>query len=364
MLSMVALTGYRDKPTDGVVDYCNFLRQALAKRGVQLQVVALPVDEQSWWPALRHLWRQACGWRGCWVLLQYTALAWSRRGFPFLTLAALAILRMRGARCAIVFHEPGGLDGPRAIDHMRCRFQNWTVRTLHRFSSKSVFTVPLETIPWRRHASNNSAFIPLGANIPENLADRVIPGNSEAPKTVVVFCVSEPPYRQQEVEDISSATRAVAADAGIKLRVIFVGRGTLEANDEINRAFEGSQIEVCNRGLLEAEEITRLFSESHAMLAVRGKLYLRRASALAGIACGLPIIGYAGAAQGTIIEEAGVTLVPFGDRETLSKALRDILTKPTLWQEMHEKNVRVQQQYLSWDALATSYIEFFAESSA
>ncbi|MGA7622674.1 MAG: hypothetical protein WB630_03205 [Candidatus Acidiferrales bacterium] len=142
---MVALTGYRDKPTDGVVDYCNFLRQALAKRGVQLQVVAVPVDEQSWWPALRRLWRQAGGWRGCWVLLQYTALAWSRRGFPFLTLAALAILRMRGARCAIVFHEPGGLDGPRAIDHMRCRFQNWTVRTLHRFSSKSVFTVPLET---------------------------------------------------------------------------------------------------------------------------------------------------------------------------------------------------------------------------
>lgn len=364
MLSLVALTGYRDNPTDGVVDYCKFLQQALARRGVQLQVATVSLDDRGWWLALWHLWRQAREWRQHWVLLQYTALAWSRRGFPFLALAALAILRMRGARCAIVFHEPGGIDGPRAIDHTRCGFQNWTVRTLHRHSAKSIFTVPLNMVRWLGNARKDSAFIPLGANIPENLADKIATDNSEAPKTVVVFCVSELPYRQQEIGDISSATRAVAAGAGIKLRVIFVGRGTSEARDEIDRAFQGSQIEVSNRGLCEAQEITRIFSESDVMLAVRGKLYLRRASALAGLACGLPIIGYAGAAQGTIIEQAGVALVPFGDREALGKVLRDVLTKPSLWQEMHEKNVCVQRQYFSWDVVAASYIEFFAESSA
>ena len=175
MLSLVALTGYRDKPTDGVVDYCKFLQQALAKRGVQLQVAAVPRGDQGWWLALRQLWRQARGWRQHWVLLQYTALAWSRRGFPFLALAALAILRMRGARCAIVFHEPGGIDGPRAIDHMRCGFQNWTVRMLHRlFEQERVLLCRSIRFAWLGRAPKNAAFIPLGANIPENLADRIV----------------------------------------------------------------------------------------------------------------------------------------------------------------------------------------------
>lgn len=363
---MVALTGYRDQPTDGVVDFCNFLSRALAKHRVQLQVVTLPLDERgSGLRALRRLWREARAWRFHWVLLQYTTLAWSRRGFPLLALAALAILKIRGTRCTIVFHEPAGMNGPHAIDHIRYGFQNWTVQTLHRFSEKSVFTVPLNMIPWLKSAREKSAFIPLGANIPENLTQRTAAAASErTQKTVAVFCVSEPPYRQREIDEISSAARSVAAATGMKFRVLFVGRGTSEAKDEIDHAFQGSQIEVCNRGLCEAEEITRLLGESDVMLAVRGRLYLRRASALAGVACGLPMIGYAGAAQGTIIEEAGIKLVPFGDREALSTALRDILTNPDLWLEMHEKNVRVQRQYFSWDAVATEYLKFFAEEPA
>ena len=100
----------------------------------------------------------------------------------------------------------------------------------------------------------------------------------------------------------------------------------------MTRAFQGTQIEVCNRGLCDPAEVTRIFSESDAMLAVRGRLYLRRGSALAGLACGLPIIGYAGAAQGTVIEEAGIALVPYGDAEALGAALRSVLTNPDLWQ--------------------------------
>ena len=157
------------------------------------------------------------------------------------------------------------------------------------------------------------------------------------------------PYAQLRTQELSYIT--------------FVGRGTFEAKDEIERAFQGSQIEICNRGLCEADEVARILSESDAMLAVRGRLYLRRASALAGLACGLPIVGYEGASQGTVIEQAGVALVPFGDREALGTALRSILTDSNLWQQMHEKNVRMQQQYFSWDVIAASYIQFFTERS-
>ena len=270
--------------------------------------------------------RESAAWRGQWVLLQYTALGWSRRGFPIAALLAVAILRLRGARCAILFHEPSGAAGPRLIDRIRCAFQDWTVRALHRLTEKSVFTVPLDAFPWLSHAPGRAVYIPLAPNIPENLTPRTATSIQNDPrKTVVVFCVSGPPHQQREVGEIAYAARAAVA-AGIQLRVIFLGRGTVEAKVEIDRAFHGTPIEVCNLGIVERTEVTRIFSESDAMPArVRGKLYLRRGSALAGLACGLPIFGYAGGVtSSTFIEEAGIALVPFADLAgSWGRALQD-----------------------------------------
>ena len=44
------------------------------------------------------------------ILLQYTALSWSRRGIPFGAVATLGVLRSRGVRCVVVFHEPSRQD--------------------------------------------------------------------------------------------------------------------------------------------------------------------------------------------------------------------------------------------------------------
>lgn len=291
-----------------------------------------------------------------WILPQYTALGWSKRGFPVGALACAAILRLRGARCAMLFHEPEGVSGSRVLDQIRGAFQNWTVRTLHRFTEKSIFTIPLDTVSWLPRNDSKSASIPLGPNIPENLTNRsAMQHQSGSSKTVVVFCLSKSPYGEREIGDIASATR-FAASLGIKLRVIFVGRGTSEAKNTIDSAFAESGIEVCNRGLCDAPEVTRIFSEADLMLAVRGSLYLRRGSALAGLACGLPIVGYGGAALGTIIEEAGIALVPFGDHQALGRAIRDIVSNADLWRQMHEKNLYIQQKYLSWNVIAAEFV--------
>jgi hypothetical protein len=363
MPDMIALLGRRDEPTDGVADYSELLSRALSKRGIEVQAARVPWDKIGWSRALWHLFRESATWRGKWVVLQYTAMGWSRRGFPIGALVSVAIVKLRGARCATVFHEPSGTSGPRVIDRIRGAFQDWTVRNLHRLSRKGVFTVPLSSVSWLSDVPGRAAFIPLAPNIPENLTPRTATSiQSESRKTVVVFCVSEPPHQQREISEIAHAAR-VASVAGIRLRVVFVGRGTSEARAEIDRAFSGTQIEICNRGVCERAEVTRIFSESDVMLAVRGRLYLRRGSALAGLACGLPIIGYAGASKGTVIEEAGIALVPFSDKEALGAALCKILTNPELWQEMHEMNRRVQRDYLSWDATGATYAEFFAGKS-
>src|SRR2546422_10523778 len=55
------------------------------------------------------------------------------------------------------------------------------------------------------------------------------------------------------------------------------------------------------------------------------------------------------------ITEAGVIQVPRGDREELGKAIVRVLTDEPLWQDLHQRNLRAQQEYFSWDAIAERY---------
>jgi glycosyltransferase involved in cell wall biosynthesis len=356
----VAILGRPDTPTDGVADYCAYLATGLEARGIKMSLERVRWMEDGWLNGLRQLWRESAGWRGQWVILQYTALSWSRRGFPFGAVAVLATLRRRGVRCAIVFHEPNRQSdaSSRLIDRIRGECQDWTVRTLYRQAEKPIFADPLETVAWLPKTETKAVYIPIGANIPEPLPRR----NSQESgrKTVAIFCLSDVPNRKREVNDISEAMRSVASN-GTPLRVVFLGRGTTEAAEEIERAFQGSSVEVLNLGLRSAEEISRVLGESDAMLCVRGKLFPRRGSAIAGIACGLPIVAYAGAAECTPVAEGGIDLVPYGDRKALGDALVRILGNRHYWRQLHERSLRVQRKYFSWDRIALSFADALTE---
>ena len=354
--SLVALLGRPDTPTDGVADYCTFLAKALEVRGIRMSLARVRWMENGWFNGLRQLWHESAEWRGQWVLLQYTALGWSRRGFPLGAVVTLVILRRRGVRCAVVFHEPYRQieHSPRWIDRIRGACQDWTVRAMYRRTEKAVFADPLETIAWLPKNRTKAAYIPIGANIPEALPRSNNDGNSQ--KTVAIFCLSDAPNRQREVNDISQAMNLAAAN-GIRLRVVFLGRGTAEAKEDIGHAFQKSSVEVLNLGLRSAEQISRVLSESDAMLCVRGKLFPRRGSALAGIACGVPIIAYAGLAEGTPLAEAGIELVPYGDSIALGNTLARTLTARNRWQELHQRNLEVHEKYFSWNSIATKLID-------
>ena len=349
----IALLGRRDTPADGLQDYCTFLGEALARHGVQLKFARVEWVERGWIPALSQVWRESTNWRGKWVLLQYTAMGWSRRGFPLGALATLAIARGRGARCAVVFHEPFGLSGPRWINRVRESCQNWVVRSLHRFAHKCVFTIPLETVPWLEKAEHKSVFAPIGANIPEPVSAPNVE-RKEAPKTVAVFCLSEPPNREREVRDISNAIRRIAHN-GKKPRVIFLGRGTAEARDDIDRAFASISAEIVNLGKRPAEEVSRTLAAADAMLCVRGELFARRGSAIAGVACSLPIVGYGDAAKMFPLGEAGLYLVPLGSGDALGTALDEVLTDSSLRERLRKKSMRAQRRYFSWDVIAEKF---------
>jgi glycosyltransferase involved in cell wall biosynthesis len=354
----IALLGRRDTPVDGVEDYCRFLGNALGARGIELKHARVPWMENGWIGGLRWLAEESVAWRSKWVVVQYTALSWSRRGFPFAALAVLAILRRSGARVAVVFHEPYRQGGSRLVDRFRGACQDWVMRKLYRGATKAIFADPLEKIGWLPKNNAKAAMIPIGANVPEPAMRADFSGTREdRTKTVAVFCLTEPPKQQLELGDISRAVLSAVAN-GSKVRVVFLGRGTDEAREEIARFFSDVPVEVSMLGILGDDEVSETLARSDAMLCVRDEITPRRGSVIAGIACGLPIVGYAGAAEGTPLEEAGIEFVPFRDREALGRALSRVLTDHDLQKRLREKSLYAQQKCFSWHRIAASYFDF------
>jgi hypothetical protein len=78
-------------------------------------------------------------------------------------------------------------------------------------------------------------------------------------------------------------------------------------------------VEAQTFGLLTPERIVECLASSDVLLFVRGTISSRRGSAIAGIACGLPVIAMAGSETAAPITDAGVVLLPdsasYGDLE-------------------------------------------------
>ncbi|MGC1188527.1 MAG: glycosyltransferase [Candidatus Acidiferrales bacterium] len=359
---MIALLGKRDSPTDGIDDYCNFLGQALASRRVSLAIVRVSWNEEGWAGALRRLWRASAGWRGNWVLLQYTALSWSSRGFPWGVLAVAAILRSRGARCACVFHECAGYGGETWRERARRWCQMWVLRALYRKSVRSIFTVPLDTVGWLPERKDRAVFIPIGANIPCRLeADgRTETRSLTDDKRVIVFGVTEAPASAGEVADIASVAREASSTIP-NLRLIVVGRGSNEVREDLAKLLEGCSVGLDVRGVLPADEIAREFGRADALLFVRKVITLQRGSAIAGIACGLPVVGYGSEVRSGPLAEAGIEWSSPHDRHALAQGLVRVLTDSHRWMELHERNVRAHEKYFSWSRISQLYIAVLAE---
>jgi glycosyltransferase involved in cell wall biosynthesis len=357
----IALLGRQDMPTDGVADYCLFLAGGLAPQGIELEQVRVPWAEIGWIGALRQLWRESAAWRGEWVLLQYTALSWSRRGFPLGAVAVLAVLRRRGVRCTVVFHEADRQGGSGLPGGIRGACQDWVIQKLYRGATKSIFTAPLETVAWLPTEKDKAAFIPIGANIPERAHRRDAPALASKEKTVIVFGVTgSAEAAAREVNDISSVMLEACKALG-RLRLVVVGRGADEARELFAKAFHGGNVELVVRGVLPAEEIAGEFELADALLFVRSAVTTRRGSAMAGIASGVPIVGYRDGSTGGFLEDAGVEWSPLHDRAGLTRGLIRVLSDPERWMELHERNLEVQKNYLSWGRIAERFRAELAE---
>jgi len=356
MTRILALLGRTDEPTDGVEEYCRNLGVALGRYGLTMEISRAAWQARGWSTALREVQQQAASWRGRWIFLQYTALAWSVRGFPGRFVRVVQALRRSGARVGIVYHDAEPFAATRLVEKVRRMAQLRTMRRALRDCDLAVFTVPLEKLSWVEGAPRNAVFIPVGANLPVNARSTQRPRRAEEPMTVSVFSVTGGNAGEREVARIAEAVQFAAAKTG-KLRLIVFGRNADSAASPLRAALGDASVELQVFGVLPAEEVARLLSSSDVLLFVRGPISSRRGSAIAGIACGIPVIASAGPETAHPITEAGVVFVSTEKRAELGEALARVLSDRTYRESLAERSRVAQEKYFAWDVIARQYAE-------
>lgn len=353
---IIALLGRPDKPTDAVEEYCRYLAAALRDHGFEMSLARLSWAERGWSAALRELAQNAADWRGQWVCIQYTALAWSARGFPLRLLSVMNTLRRAGARVVVVYHDTGPYAGNRLLDKLRRAVQLHVMRqSLHR-ADLGIFTVPLSAISWLGGGTYNASFIPVGANLPiKALATQKSFGPHHVLR-VSVFGITGGKAGRNEVARIVEAVRFVAPKIA-RLELHAFGRHADDCESILREGLCNLGVDVQVKGVLPADAVVAELSSADVLLFVRGPISTRRGSAIAGVACGLPVIAERGAETAGPFEEAGVVLVSAEKRGEFGDALLRVLEDSQYRAQLAERSRVAHTKYFSWQAIAASYAE-------
>jgi glycosyltransferase involved in cell wall biosynthesis len=350
----VALLGREDEPTDALEDYCKLLAQSLHKRGYTLEISRIAWAEQGWRRALKDVTKRFAELRSGWVLVQYTPLAWSRRGFPLRFARMIDGLKGAGMHVLIVFHDPEPFGGRRCRDRVRRRVQLAVMRRAAWLADKIVSTISPDRVPWMQDPAirAKTLLLPVGSNLP------VMPRNTQTDgKRVPVIIVFGFSNLASETSMIAWVLSRAAEVVG-PLHLTVFGRGAKVAGTLLRPLLAHSSVELEDLGILEAEGAGSLLANADVQLFVRSGLSSRRGSGIAGIACGLPIIGFSDAETAFPITEAGVRLVPMGDREGLVRELVLVLKQQTLRDTLRQRNLEATERYFSWDRIADAYLSF------
>ena len=354
---VIALLGCTDVPTDAVQQYCRYLGTALQSHDFQLEIHRVPWEVHGWSDALGALRLQAASWRGRWVLIQYTALAWSARGFPYKFSRVLQVLKSAGARIAIVFHDAEPFRGPRLVDRLRTRVQLHTMHRALAAADLAIFTIPLEKLSWLDGYSVRAHFIPVGPNLPipvpsEQGFSRV--GNISATPTIGVFTITGGDPGARETKIILAAVRHAAQKLG-KLRLSVFGRHAELRDATLREGLQNLPVEISAEGVLDDQQVIDRLRAADVLLFVRAPISTRRSSAIAGIAAGVPMVAFTGAETAWPITDAGVLLASPGNPAELHEALVRALSDPELRASLRLRNALAYRQHFSWPAIATRF---------
>jgi glycosyltransferase involved in cell wall biosynthesis len=357
---VIALLGRRDEPTDAVEEYCRYLGEAFSEHSFKLEIRRVPWNEHGWSASLNALRLQAEAWRNTWILVQYTSLAWSAHGFPQRFLRVLHVLRQAGARIVVVFHDAQPFGGDRLVDRIRRSVQVRVMRDAAACSDCPVMTVPTSRVSWLRESADNVCFIPVGANLPQPLLEQDHDILHEPP-TIAVYSITGGSVGDDETDQIIRVVRDTAQKIGM-LRLLVFGRHAEVREESLRRGLHDCKVEVCVEGVIEGDALVERFAASDVLLFLRGAISSRRGSAIAGIACGLPVVGLRGPETDSPVTDGGVILLDdIPDRETLAsqfgEALVRVLSDETYRRVLTARSRAAQREAFSWPVIARRYAD-------
>jgi glycosyltransferase involved in cell wall biosynthesis len=136
-----------------------------------------------------------------------------------------------------------------------------------------------------------------------------------------------------------------------------MGRHSDTAEKALKNLMDKLPIEVSALGVLPGEEIVRHMASCDVLLFVRGGISSRRGSAIAGIACGLPVVALEGPETASPITEAGVVFADPKRQRGFGEALLKVLSDAEYRAALAKRSQRAQQRHFSWKAIAAQYAE-------
>jgi glycosyltransferase involved in cell wall biosynthesis len=217
----------------------------------------------------------------------------------------------------------------------------------------AVFTVPFERISWLRPAPTNAVFIPVGPNLP--VPSAVAAGFREHTcPTIGVFSITGGQPGARETEVIVAAVRHASQALG-RLHLSVFGRHAEMREADLRSSLKGLPVELSVEGVVTPERVVQKLSACDVLLFVRGTISSRRGSAIAGIACGLPVIAYSGSETAPPITDAGVVLVAADQPRQLHASLVRVLSDADYRKDLAARSRSIFQAHFAWPSIAARF---------
>lgn len=338
LLSLVAQSG---RCTDGVLDHASGLTKAMGDEGWRSELVVVDWRSEGFLRSLRKLRRRLRQTDADRVVVHYSHLAWSRRGFPFGFIALVAVLKSLGAEVFVWIHDPGRV-GPR-LHHRVMSFVKGRGLVLATWMSDgSVVSVHPTCIDWISRRTRNVIYCPSAPIV----GHHPWRGSNSLP-TVAVFGSAIGPLAKKAEAVTRVCTRLAQIVGQFELRLVGADDGSAALIADMLR---GSGVQVRSTGHLDVEGIADALSSSTVLLVVREGLTPRSSTLSAALMCGLPVIGMTGDETCEPIFDAGTIIVDDSDWDAMAVAVGRVIADPVLAQELSERSHDVATDWFSWSA--------------
>jgi hypothetical protein len=228
------------------------------------------------------------------------------------------------------------------------------MRQLVRSALKSVAALPVDRLRWLPADPQRQKFalIPIGSNMSNGL-QRNLPSASKGSPGIAVFGVD----RNRTIDEPAPIGRIVSS-AGREVgpvRLAVFGLGAREAEAALRKNLEGALVTLEVHGILPPDKVCEQLLDCSVQIFIRSGISACRGSVVAGICCGLAVVGWEDWDTAYPITEAGLRTAPSGDEAMLIKELSSVLIHEAIRVQLTMRSSEAAREYFSWDSVAASF---------